>query len=746
MKKVTLFLTGILFVVLQACGGGGSSTPAAGSVSGLEVASEMSLVESQSVTAGSANIAKAFSATKAAPTSGAYLTDPLNTYVYDESMEALEIINEILCSMDQTQYATANLVNADPYIALIDNEACSKSSDKSSEQGNQSSGSAAEELETWVVKSERSSSSASHIVRVWIKEDSEGEFEPAKEIQAKAKIVEGVSATSPNGRFHLDFKMVNASDTSKTIATGYLETVDRDDDLIEFQFAMEGTDDFDVSEGSHVVTNVAGTEGHAYASHSFSMGSFTETGAYQVAYNGNYYKTVKGSTEKCLDRKNYNSKVFRYGVYSASGSRLNIANPGFGITIDTDDDGTIDEFGWAGYWGIWFPDSITITNGMEVKRDVSGTETTYTVVYAPGKLIKHTRSTLTLADLASDNLDYWDENGQGVRVQWTNGNLYEVATQSFGQSGPTWTTLDTPVLFSYFADSWYGFWREGIGNVQLVVPSSGIISNTTEVSIDTQAIQVASDLSGELTLNCYQDCPHANITQAQIDWTDSATPFETDSNNVNTPTVYTISPTDMTLKLSGESVALVTGVIPGSTSPNSWGVHSGGMVTDAVKATMTNPWDVWSQDVFYSWETGHQQWNKFTGLKDSNSTAVDFDPPVQLRYTHTASSDTYFLDYSGFGELHGIPWEQDEDMNNRWYPTLTIPDGSEATNSGTTYYIRALDMEQTMQTVAASNCSGLTINTSIGAPQAVSVKYTDPSLGTKPTVTDDPKVIKGIVQ
>ena len=254
MKKISVVLAAILGVGWIGCGGGSSSTSTGStSVSGLSLPSEMSLVQAQEVTAGSISATKGFHAlAKAVPTSGAYTTDPLNVYVFDDSMESLNVINEILCSVDQTLYD--GLVNQGNYIALIDNTKCNKGDSKASDQGNQSSGADSEDLETWVVNSSRANDTAPHVVSAWIEERAEGDFDVDKEIQAKMTITEGVSDSNPYGKFHINFKMVATDGSGTELAKGYLETVDRTDGKLEFQFAMEGTEGFNVEEASHVVT------------------------------------------------------------------------------------------------------------------------------------------------------------------------------------------------------------------------------------------------------------------------------------------------------------------------------------------------------------------------------------------------------------------------------------------------------------------------------------------------------------
>jgi len=66
---------------------------------------------------------------------------------------------------------------------------------------------------------------------------------------------------------------------------------------------------------------------------------------------------------------------------------------------------------------------------------------------------------------------------------------------------------------------------------------------------------------------------------------------------------------------------------------------------------------------FYTWETGANDWNQFTALKDPATLEFEkFDPPLQVKYVHywdpagdPTDTSLFYLEYSGFGNLWGIP-------------------------------------------------------------------------------------------
>lgn len=180
--------------------------------------------------------------------------------------------------------------------------------------------------------------------------------------------------------------------------------------------------------------------------------------------------------------------------------------------------------------------------------------------------------------------------------------------------------------------------------------------------------------------------------------------------------------------------------------------------------SQTCSWQAWNNlSEFYTWETGTQSWNRLSALTTGGS-FVSFDPPIPVEYTHTWGDSTtsrFYLDYSGYGELHGIPgkcvdMDTGSDINCydssgtkfiRWVPEFSIPDGSAVTNASTgdTYYVKALEKEEWMSSVATSNCTGAGLSlTTYTLPDGS--LYTDPNLGTEPSVTGAPAVIGGVLQ
>ena len=157
--------------------------------------------------------------------------------------------------------------------------------------------------------------------------------------------------------------------------------------------------------------------------------------------------------------------------------------------------------------------------------------------------------------------------------------------------------------------------------------------------------------------------------------------------------------------------------------------------------------------------------------KTSDSSVVQFDPPENVAYTVPNDSAVYGtwagkqiqLQFNGFGNLQGIPGacvnptdNSAEDCSTagaRYVPEFSLPDGATMTLTGTNtpIIVKALDAELRLSKVSCAATSTAQPTTTATMPSATDVH--DPSdpadvdyLGVKPTVTDPPKVISGVIQ
>jgi hypothetical protein len=179
--------------------------------------------------------------------------------------------------------------------------------------------------------------------------------------------------------------------------------------------------------------------------------------------------------------------------------------------------------------------------------------------------------------------------------------------------------------------------------------------------------------------------------------------------------------------------------------------------------------------VFYTWETGPNDWQRFTGVKDGSGSFVEFDAPLQVEYVHsqadTAAPDykysgsKFYLEYNGFGDLWGIPgtcvdMDSGEPVDcgaggeNRWVPEFNIPTGATVTDgtSDVNYLVKQLEAEQRMRLsnqgdasdVSACTAAGLAADTSYALPSIAD--WQDPAIGAEPNVSDPPAVVGGVLQ
>ncbi len=813
--RLTTLLLSMLAFVLTGCGGGGggssSSSSTSDSTSALTVAEKVSVVEAQD--SGSSGVAPmkigVFKLSPSdLPADSDYFKDETFVFVEERSTEAFDLVNEILCMMAQTKYD--EMLNKGDYKAQIDSKQCNSSNDSTSTAGqqsqNQTSGSTAPNYEMWIVNSSRADNNSPQIVKVWIHEAAE-EFEPEKMIFVKTVITEGVSASNPYGLFTLNFKahpIVNGQvDTSTVMFKGFLKTEeDSATGKILLKFVIDGgfsTPNGDISFAQKVTldrsANGSSGSGTIYSLESFPGpgGTQTDESKFNIAFNSNYFlrEDALNNNQICLSRTSFDETVWRYGLYDSQGNRV-VRNSGF--PIKTTQNGK-DYYGWIGYWGLWFPEDVTLQNGDTVYKLSFGpggeTGTPYTVFISGGKLVKHSRKTLQLGDIKNVPLDWWD-SGTPYRVVWDGAQFKKIAVVT-DTSNWTWTDISSQgQTIDLTALQWtdLNFWSPALGGsvrVRLEDPANSIFCNYDQQNGTFDCSQNASDLrevviySEDIVyptdtiptqLACLDQCPDPAALTGQNPYHDTSTyQFQNVPPSQAQYISYTFDSSNMVLQENGQNVVLST-----ENQNYEWGIMSGPLFEpnqtnlNALACdwdpNSTCGWQAWSElDVFYTWETGPNDWNKFTALKDSNNNFLTFDPPLQVEYIHNWGNGTtskFYLEYSGFGELHGIPgtcvdWDTGEeescDATSRWVPDFNIPDGSEVTSGNNSYLVKALEKEQRMRLSNPNDSSDITACTSAGLS---TVDYTnqlpdindweDPNIGSAPTVTGPPAVIGGVVQ
>lgn len=675
-----------------------------------------------------------------------YANFETNVYSYHNSQQALDMANEIMCSIDQTRYF--DFVNQGPYVALVDIEKCSKDQDHSSDSDDQSSAESTE-LERWVIDVIRTDDSSPQEVHAWIDASEDGNGgDIFSRIEAKLYIEEASSEENPLGIFQANFKGLDDDDT--VVMTGVL-AVDENADgetTIQMNFA-EANGAFSMA--ANAVVNPAEDSGRAYARQSFIMsgegfggGEGTGDGAAAsesageqmddislVAYNAQNYLTSQSfslldeEVESCLARDEFDEFAWGYALFNENGSKVE-RNAGMSLKpVGSSDEGF--NFCWAGYYGTWCPEEANVDNGSELEDDDGNT---YTMFQGEGRLIREEKQTITLGELSGDRFHFWDQtDGQSYFVEYADGVLTKVAQEGCDQNGCQ--TVDiTPTAVTLEPFQWIGLWKDGLGHLDITVSEEGTLSDSMEVPYYISTFISPDDLDETLELKCFTGCPKGGLSAEHIN---DGNPFLEDQwESGSDGYIYEFDPQAYALTYGGDDVTIdsTEAADIDEFASFSWGVMSGRMVPSSVD--VENPWEVWSQDVTYTWETGPSDWNHYQGLRDSNGAFVVFDRPLKCEY-QSDDYGTFFLDYQGEGQLNGIPWTkiEDEDVEwEVWRPQFSLPNGTELTCEGELKYVKARDVEQNMRKVSASECASLSQPEDLSDPD---LDYEDPDLETEPT-------------
>ena len=756
-------------VGLAACsGGGGTSTADVQGLAGPQTVSVVAADDSEVAAGATASANLVTPGANAFAVDSDYNTDEARVWVYDPSMEPLSIINGILTDTSNTAYD--EMVNYGPYNAQV-----TPSEDKSSSQGSessetgQSSGANAETFDIFTVNSVRASNSSPQEVSFWVPETMGEGGEMT--IFAQMVLSEGASRANPFGQFVLTFAGgETVDDLADPFMLGVLQTTDVSAGNMGFSF-YEQQGDLSVAQGPgeqahqsriNVTMSTDQTTGAAkivqqYRGNWDGFDSGLQEETWQVAFNETHFKRQRDDGPVVtLSRDDYRTAAWRYNLYHAegddAGQRVEL-NSGFGFRLEGG------EHGWIGYHGIWTPDGVTLESGDTVTEETygEGEGAEYTVLLAPGKLIKHTKNEMDLVDIGTNTFNYWDwENQLQYLVLYDTGSFWKTAT--FSEETHEWVAMETPEAIVLEVGEWFGMWSDSLGGSVSFIEGNDFITYYLQQFVNGSS--ELFDSEGRVALYGYFECLKANLTGEEVETGDI---WLTQSEDPAAPHVYRFDSTDLTLYHDAagddsdpQQVGLADGEAPTS-GPNMWGMHGGPMVTDT--SALENVWEMWDLDEFYTYETGHNTWNQYAAVTDSNSEFVAFDPPLQFLYTHSTAADrndeatydgvSYFLQYGGNGDLWGIPYEGadlgGEGEADRWYPVFTIADGTLMGPTGTEYVVRAIELEQTLQE-APGAAPGLDISDADDLVLPTVDDYETPDIGARPVVTDPPAVINGEVQ
>lgn len=777
-------------------------------VAGLPVANQVSVVDAKGPETPAKAVVKSVGGTssllKMVALSGLegtdYDKDKTNVYVNEKSGEAFKTVNMILCMVDQTKYSDSAMVNHGYYKAMVNSAQCqgngsADNSGSSAQSG--TSASAAPSYDIWTVKSDRISETSNHTLTAYIHTDSGPQNEPMT-IQAKMVISAGVSAENPLGIFTMNYRGTMDANPSVTAMRGVLKTQLVDGKVVIRFAEIEGPAAAPTRKILAAYTkDDFNSAGHGSAYMYENYGQQPNEGSIDFAYDAGNFRRVDPAKGKeiCLDRTKFETSAWRYGLYDAVNLNRAALNGGFSINTQADGKGY---YGYLGYYGLNLPPNATpLGDGSTVYKmswdNGSKSVLPYTLSVKGGKLKKHTRSIITLDDIKNIPLEGniptpGGNNGPGntmYRLSWDGNQLAILASAEMSQmqnGPPVWTDQAPPTVIDsnkILPFSNLGLYSQALGgqlNIQMDnctldqpgYPNLGVKCATptgaTSIVFYKESTVYPTD-TVPATLACYDNCPQADSSGMNGSGQNMMT-YQT----YNTRHDYAF--TDMLLMDGINPVVLAT-TPPGQ----SWGFNSGALFDPANISLLACDWDnnqtcgwkAWNAlDEFYTWETGPNSWNRFTAAKDpaNNNLPVVFDAPKQVEYTHHQADATandfkydgtrFFLQYSGFGDLQGIPGRcvNPDDPSvpvtdcsqpgMRWVPEFTIPADSTAKVNGADYLIKPLDVEQRMAK-SIGGCTGLAVTDMSGSFPNMS-DWVNPALPIEPVVTDPPRVIGGVVQ
>jgi hypothetical protein len=711
----------------------------------------------------------------AIPSSAPYVTDPQSEYVQDNTSDSISSLNMILCIFGSM--GAGSMVNAGPYIALVDMNKCDSKQASSGAAG-------ATNYATAVLDVTRTSNSDPMLGKVWLSMSEEGK---SVDVFVHLSATQSPSAAQPYGLFRLDYL------GKKDGVTGFNGFVDSQANAISQYETGDNSDNTAMSLTATSTSAGAGTIN--------SLGG----PAFDFAYNANYFRRSDGTNDQCFDRSKANAQrsVWQYGTYNADdGSRVDMAHPGFPIAASYSGSSY---YGYANYWGISFqgldlnsiPDAQPVA-GLSVSDQRPGNTASYTVSKVGGKLTKWTQQATTLdslnnipftfgADLTGLTSSGAVSGFQNWQMQWSSDTqtFSVIGIQQCSSNGCATVSVSAATIDSAaFNSTPISGWADSYGGSINIPPTGSPHTAADAVFYYQQSTLVPG--SAALNLYCLSQCPTALSLAAFQSGNSQTSPYGngTDTQWFSAQSANTVSYSFDGLGLedssSGTAVPLVleqADQYPDGSMYAQNGINTGRLFdaplshsncpTMAPAGTVCEPSNPTS---YYTWVTGSQQWQQSLWLS-RGSTVVAFDAPQTISYTvpNDAAYGSYagvpiLLQFNGFGNLSGIPGSCVDPVNNatvqcnvpnaRYVPQFSIPDGAMMTlaNPSTPVVVKALNAELRLKNLgasASSACASMPLNGATPPTGGVHDMTNSADafyIGVKPTVTAAPKVIDGVVQ
>ncbi|MGF1747812.1 hypothetical protein [Vibrio cionasavignyae] len=701
------------------------------------------------------------------------------THVWNEALEPIELVNSILCFT--AQFNSVEFANQGAYLVLADESLCFDE-EKSGATGQSSGGGNQTKLMKAVSTVERISDDVPLDVSVWLPDMGKSD-EGEQAIKFKAQIRDGATEANPFGDFTFNFDFFDNFAQNNQSGGGEVKTISGLEGKIGFTLYEQGNHGGNESykQCASVVMSDDRTHGVALTGREYSGSNGSGGQSFALAFNENRvlvqstnggfddlpYKSGDHVTAtQCLSRTELTAYVHRYDLYDSSTGEVVEINSGFPIRYDSTDNGNPDSYGFVGYWGIWTENGHQFNHGDGVIRESDNQQESFTIVAAPGRLIKNSVKSLALTELDGIDFQYWDDAvyQDGSFDQWvvnySNQQFVKVAKLSWQDNGPSIVQLDTPIAISLNAYDSLHMYSEQLGGEVKYLSGEDNMTYYVQTFIDgSQNGDAQIPNNGTITLTCFDNCPIGNIDAQHVaEYWGESSPFETGN---DAPYSYTFSISgDNALTLvsvaSGERVAFDSAVTTTmlESTPHHWGVRTGPMVLSS--QSVTDSWKMYDPQIvqeFYVWETGLNEWNRLTTVRDGNGDIVSFDRPIQFSYIHSSLNDrsgdagdyasqTFMINYGGNGDLWGIPSIKNGE-NSHYRAAFSINDGV-LMGGSQQYVIKAREIEELMTPLSSSECSTLILqDPAVDVPTSVTGSA---DIGSMPFVEGEPAVIAGVTQ
>jgi len=677
----------------------------------------------------------------------------------DSDLDALDMINDVLQLIDSSGYK--DFVNKGPYQALI---VPPGGDDNKASGGDKKSNNKVEKLTPMTVNVTKSDTADSPMkIDFWMimKEDDgpNGGFDI--NVKGHVEVTKAANdSTLPWGVFTFDVEGTagfggNIGDL-KLFKVG-IKTIENADGLAEMEFIDSGSFPdqnnkiLSASNSIHVIANKDLSAGNMRV----LLNNGVDTDNLYVTFNKDYFidfvDSDSSSHEYSKKFSDLKQTAFEYAVFNKeTGAELSL---NAGMPFKTADG----NFGYAGNWGVWAESQNLIVDGAQITSEGSN-PLTYTVVSKNGKLIKHTKVSKTLGDIAGLPLYMWDDNtGKDKVIKWNSASsiFQQVGTMGADSNG-NWalTAFDVGnyvTLTTGNTDEWDGGWSESLSTFleigRYINGGVSLADNTAIQYYVENAVKPGDSVPSTLyTKEWVPNFAVANAAALEAQEDTHHNCWGNSPENCKSPAL-TFDSSNYTLKNSStEIIAPSKNVLDLSSSRYQWGVHIGGLVA------ATNG-EAHGGDTYYSWNTGDNEWNKFTSIKNASGAMVAFDQPIRISYKHIPTNDRnyalstrdqqrdnmlYQMDYDG---THlNIPWFFNSSIDD-WEPEINLKDGAILTDGTTEYVVKASDVMLTMKSLSAGG-SGLTVNRTTSDPTITFNAGRINAMPVKPTLDSDGTAIK----